>query len=261
MEQSIRQLAKDLALKLEALEEGLLSVDDVAPLVVDARELYERLIALRYAAIEREVKGDAFGEIDDTSAEDDVPFRITKVLPGQTSLIDAIEEIQRENGQSSEQELSDNDPNKASNTESEETPPAPPSPEVASEAIPQDEKTTVEKEAVVPTAAAPKAPESARPAIPKNQDKGEKTIADRLRRTPIEDLRKAIGINQRFQFLNELFSGDNERYVRTIDEVNSADSLASALTILGAVNARLAEPDEDDAVAQALVQLVERRFL
>ena len=82
-----------------------------------------------------------------------------------------------------------------------------------------------------------------------------------MRRTPIEDLRKAIGINQRFQFLNELFSGDNERYVRTIDEVNSADSLSAAMAILGAANERLAQPDEDDAVAQALLQLVERRFL
>ncbi|MGF1565229.1 MAG: hypothetical protein ACFCUH_07665 [Flavobacteriales bacterium] len=263
MEQSIQQIAKDLSLKLEALEEGMLSMDDVAPLVDDAREVYERLIALRYAAIERAVKGDQADEIDHTDGADDdrVAFRIGDVLPGQTSLIDAIEEIQRENGHAhpSDEEVDD------AVTEEEIAEPAvaviAPEPVSQPPVIPQNEAKPAKEEPVVPATQAPTATESAHPSPQKNQQQGDKTIADRLRRTPIQDLRKAIGINQRFQFLNDLFSGDNERYVRTVDEVNSANSLAAALTILAAVNERLAQPDDDDAVAHALLQLVERRFL
>ena len=264
MEQSIQQIAKELSLKLEALEEGMLSMDDVAPLVDDARELYERLIALRYAAIERAVKGDAADDAIDANDADDadrVAFRIGDVLPGQTSLIDAIEEIQRENGNAhpSDEEVEDTE------TEEEIAEPAAaviaPEPVSHPPVIPQNEAKPTKEEPVVPTNQAPTATASAHPSPQKNQQPGDKTIADRLRRTPIQDLRKAIGINQRFQFLNDLFSGDNERYVRTIDEVNSAVSLSAAMAILGAANERLAQPDEDDAVAQALLQLVERRFL
>lgn len=265
MEQSIQQLAKELCLKLEALGEGMLGIDDVAPLVDDAREVYERLIALRYAAIERAVKGDAVNSSDesDDAGDDRVAFRLTDVLPGQTSLIDAIEEIQRENGQTTEAavENSDGDDADAADEEPAEEPEAPVAHEPVTASIPQEEKAEVKVDNAVPAPAIAKPAENARPSIPKNQEQGGKTIADRLRRTPIEDLRKAIGINQRFQFLNELFSGDNERYVRTIDEVNSADSLSAAMAILGAANERLAQPDDDDAVAQALLQLVERRFL
>lgn len=263
MEQSIQQIAKELSLKLEALEEGMLSIDDVAPLVDDARELYERLIALRYAAIERAVKGDSSYD-DDASVDDDdrVAFRIGDVLPGQTSLIDAIEEFQRENGDSSTSE-GVNDDDETAVEEIQEPAPAVAvlEPIAKPSAVPPQEAKPVKEEPVVVTVAAPTATPSAHPSPQKNHQQGDKTIADRLRRTAIQDLRKAIGINQRFQFLNDLFSGDNERYVRTIDEVNSADSLASALGLLAAVNERLAKPDDDDAVAQALLQLVERRFL
>ncbi len=264
MEQSIQQLAKELSLKLEALGEGMLSIDDVAPLVDDAREVYERLIALRYAAIERAVNADAMSSVDelDDAGDDRVAFRLTDVLPGQTSLIDAIEEIQRENGESCEPDVAEDEANNAElNLDSDEEGPVPAAQKTPVESFFQEENAVQKERAAHPADEMLKAVDIPRPSNPKNLEKSEKTIADRLRRTPIEDLRKAIGINQRFQFLNELFSGDNECYVRTIDEVNSAESLAAALTLLGAANERLAQPDDDDAVAQALLQLVERRFL
>jgi len=42
-----------------------------------------------------------------------------------------------------------------------------------------------------------------------------------LKDAPIRDLRKAIGINDRFVFINELFRGDEPMYERSIKTINS----------------------------------------
>ena len=42
-----------------------------------------------------------------------------------------------------------------------------------------------------------------------------------LKDTPIRDLRKGIGINDRFVFINELFRGDEAMYERSIKTINS----------------------------------------
>ena len=42
-----------------------------------------------------------------------------------------------------------------------------------------------------------------------------------LKDTPIRDLRKGIGINDRFVFINELFRGDEVMYERSIKTINS----------------------------------------
>ncbi|MFN4315926.1 MAG: hypothetical protein ACK4E0_16670 [Chitinophagaceae bacterium] len=46
-------------------------------------------------------------------------------------------------------------------------------------------------------------------------------LGDRLKDIPIKDLRKAIGINDRFQFINELFRGDEAMYERSIKTINA----------------------------------------
>ena len=47
-----------------------------------------------------------------------------------------------------------------------------------------------------------------------------KELADRLSATPVKDLKKAIGINDRFVFINELFRGDEAMYERSIKTIN-----------------------------------------
>ena len=46
-------------------------------------------------------------------------------------------------------------------------------------------------------------------------------IMHALKDTPIRDLRKAIGINDRFVFISELFRGDEPMYERSIKTINS----------------------------------------
>ena len=57
-------------------------------------------------------------------------------------------------------------------------------------------------------------------------------VVDRLQMSGINDLREAIGINDKFLFINELFNGDLGRYNKVIDELNGFSGLSGAQTYL-----------------------------
>lgn len=56
----------------------------------------------------------------------------------------------------------------------------------------------------------------------------QKEVSDQLSSSPIKDLRKAIGINDRFLFINELFRGDETMYERSIKTINNFTNYAEA---------------------------------
>lgn len=47
------------------------------------------------------------------------------------------------------------------------------------------------------------------------------SIAEKMQKSHVNDLRQAIGINEKFLFINELFNGDMGRYNKVIDELNA----------------------------------------
>lgn len=49
---------------------------------------------------------------------------------------------------------------------------------------------------------------------------GRTELVEILKETPVKDLRKAIGINDRFAFINDLFRGDEAMYERSIKTIN-----------------------------------------
>lgn len=53
-------------------------------------------------------------------------------------------------------------------------------------------------------------------------------VADRLGDMPVKDLRQAIGINDKFLFIQELFRGDIDMYERSIKTINECHSLQEA---------------------------------
>jgi hypothetical protein len=85
-------------------------------------------------------------------------------------------------------------------------------------------------------------------------------VAHLLQETPIKDLRKAIGINDKFLFLNELFNGDEAAYERSIKTINAFHVLQEAeYWINRELKLRLGWNDTRDTV-QHFYQLVRRRF-
>ena len=87
----------------------------------------------------------------------------------------------------------------------------------------------------------------------------EPTVVDRLQKSQIGDLREAIGINEKFQFINELFNGDMTRYNKAVDELNSFSSLDGAKTYLFELSVEYQWNDDLPALIR-LKELLERKF-
>lgn len=91
--------------------------------------------------------------------------------------------------------------------------------------------------------------------------KEEKTeVAAALQTAPIRDLKKAIGINDRFLFVNELFRGDENMYERSLKTINAFSIYPEAeYWIQRELKVKLSWPDNSDTV-KLFDQLVRRRF-
>lgn len=89
---------------------------------------------------------------------------------------------------------------------------------------------------------------------------GKTELVERLKETPVRDLRKAIGINDRFLFINELFRGDENMYERCIKTINSFNIYAEAeYWISRELKVKLGWTEDSEAVHH-FDQLVKRRF-
>ena len=88
-----------------------------------------------------------------------------------------------------------------------------------------------------------------------------KELASVLNEGPVRDLKKAIGINDRFVFLSELFRGDEAMYERSIKTINNFRIYPEAeYWIERELKVKLGWDEKKDVVKQ-FRQLVKRRFL
>lgn len=89
---------------------------------------------------------------------------------------------------------------------------------------------------------------------------GKTELIEVLKETPVKDLRKAVGINDRFLFINELFRGDENMYERSIKTINTFNIYAEAeYWISRELKLKLGWNNEMPSV-QHFDQLVKRRF-
>lgn len=85
-------------------------------------------------------------------------------------------------------------------------------------------------------------------------------LGDTLTEVPIRDLKKAIGVNDRFLYINELFRGDESMYERSIKTINSFSILPEAeYWIQRELKVKLGWSDGNETVKE-FTQLVKRRF-
>jgi hypothetical protein len=85
-------------------------------------------------------------------------------------------------------------------------------------------------------------------------------VAHVLKESPIKDLRKGIGINDRFTFVRELFRGDEAFYERSIKTINSFHIFSEAEYWINRELKYKIGWDEDKEVVKHFYQLVRRRF-
>src|SRR5204863_10123227 len=87
-----------------------------------------------------------------------------------------------------------------------------------------------------------------------------KTIADKLHTKPIKDFKAAIGINEKFLFINQLFEGNLQRYSEAIEKVNAFSDLQSAKQFIAVELAARLNWHEDNENVRNFMELIARRF-
>lgn len=91
-------------------------------------------------------------------------------------------------------------------------------------------------------------------------EKSEKTVADKIGRTQTTNLKTAIGLNDKFLFINELFKGDILEYNKMLDKINGVSRLEEVTVLMEELKNKY-HWEEKPEIYQKLEDLVIKRFL
>ena len=94
----------------------------------------------------------------------------------------------------------------------------------------------------------------------KTEIKEVKEVKDHLVLEPIKDLRSAIGINDKFQFIQELFAGDEKSFEVGIKTINAFKIFPEAQFYIKRELREKNNWDEESNVVKQFDQLIKRRF-
>ncbi|OPZ98520.1 MAG: hypothetical protein BWY70_01203 [Bacteroidetes bacterium ADurb.Bin408] len=92
------------------------------------------------------------------------------------------------------------------------------------------------------------------------QSKSDASLSAKMKESPVADLKKAIGINEKFRFVNELFEGNLSDYNATIEKLNTIGNAPDALKYLGELAAKYKWAPESNSLSN-LKDLIRRRYL
>ncbi len=90
-------------------------------------------------------------------------------------------------------------------------------------------------------------------------DKEDKSIAAKMQKGQITDLKQAIGLNEKFLFINELFDGNMKAYTEDINALNNQETLEDARKKFEEIKLKN-KWDENSDTYKKLLNLVERKF-
>ena len=240
----IKTMLGHLHTGVEKLESGTLSPEDMELLVEDAKELYERLIILRYKIYETNVLGvkepvisahlrqteietpiDLFGSIEEHSITPEPAFEVTFAKSDDEDLdeepiheasIPAEDPIHEEEIEEEEQEVE-------GPIQTIEDP-------IHEEEIEEEIEQEVEE---------PEAPTAWEPQFSGDQPiwmaEMEANIRDNRSVFPLESLIGAFTLNEKLQFINELFEGSSDDFsshIKQLDQLASMDAARNMLAEL-----------------------------
>jgi hypothetical protein len=101
---------------------------------------------------------------------------------------------------------------------------------------------------------------SSEPVVAKPVEVEDNSLAAKLAKKKIENLVTAVGINEKFLFTNELFDGNTEHFIKTINELNNLASFEEANGYLSNLVTKN-NWETEEAPYLKLLALVERKFL
>ncbi len=95
-----------------------------------------------------------------------------------------------------------------------------------------------------------------------SSQKEDRSIGTRLQQHPITNIKDAIGLNEKFLFINELFQGDIQAYNDALTRLNSMGSLKEAFEFLNNLtNIHKWDANRSAETVEKLAGFVQRRYL
>lgn len=98
------------------------------------------------------------------------------------------------------------------------------------------------------------------PAVEQKPVMEDNSLAAKLQRTPVTDIRAALGINDKMMIINDLFKGSVERFNKAVDALNEFPTLSGVRIYLSELQIEL-QWDVESLAYALLYDLVERRFI
>jgi hypothetical protein len=86
--------------------------------------------------------------------------------------------------------------------------------------------------------------------------KNDDDVTERMNSKPLTSLSGAIGINDKFLFMREIFNGNKDSYIQAISRLENAESLNDARAVIMSYTG---DSNENEAVKQ-LLDLVKRKL-
>lgn len=233
---SISELMDELKSMTDKIEQGILSYNELEEVLNTSRELHERLVILKYKAVEKFVKGDDY---DDGKSR----FKLNLKRTNQLSLDEVISDTVKEKLEKAQTNFLEDLTPEATQVEE----------PIAVVEVKKEEPTRVvvhpaEKHAVSASV------------NDKFTGQNKKTLADKLNKSAIKNLKEHIGINQKFLFINDLFKGENEVYNAAINQLNGFANYQEAEQYISVIKQQL-EWDEEHPSTVKFLNYVERRYL
>lgn len=92
--------------------------------------------------------------------------------------------------------------------------------------------------------------------------KEDRSIGTRLQMTPVSSLKEAIGVNEKFLFINELFGGNIQVYNEAIARLNDFQNMHEAFDYLNELNDLLGWDENRSAqTIEKIANFVQRRYM
>lgn len=244
---TIKTIATTLAQLSDRLEKGELGAEEIEEMTNLSNQLYERLVVLRFKAYEEVVKS----EHDSAASVED-------------HKVSATANIETEKNPSYE-------PEKTKSQEIAE--PAPEAIKNAEEPIETKEEPIEEERPIFRLDTEP---------VPSNQisliDSIEEirrmekslndtfadqpaSLAEKLNKSSVANLKTAMSVNQKFKFIAELFNNDAKAFETAIEQINSCKSFIEADEYIQNQLTRRFEWEKQHPTVKEIMTLVERRFL
>jgi hypothetical protein len=86
--------------------------------------------------------------------------------------------------------------------------------------------------------------------------KNEEDVASHLKSRPVTNLNEAIGINDKFLYIREIFNGNQSHYTEGVSRLNQVENMADAKAVIMSYTG---DSEENEAIKQ-LFELVKRKL-